>query len=451
MITPNPYHDGDSPQFENAPFAGRREAFNRLYALLSSADRSHGMIITGRRRVGKTALLYNAAAAFQETIITVIRLSPADTTDETALLLALARALTHELIERGFTLSRLTQVDPPGDDVRVWFTDVFLPPMIGAARAQRKLVIALDDADHLLHAQTEGTLGADLFFYLDAVTRRFPSLYIMFTLSVDHEDDVFKFAPLVSAGDVLRLSVLAQDEVIWLLREPVREQYTLPDDSAQFAYDLTGGEPNLVQRFGYHLFERWRMFAQIETISTDMIRQTAPDVYLAAEFDFRDQWEQLKANERIVLSAISQMVYNDPQGRGDAAAVQRWLTESDTPLDLTGVRAAVRGLEFREIVQSTPDGIALTADLLHMWLREHARPNTLIKPPPRAAETQIGAARTPQQRSIPRRALLILAVLFVIVVILNIIAQAWVSSVPPVDDPLVQPTVPLVIPLDDLE
>lgn len=445
MNTRNPYHDGDSPHVENAPFAGRREAFNRLYALLASVDRPHGLIFIGRRRVGKTALLHNAATAFRETMINVIRLTPADVTDEATFFLTLASALTHELIDRGFTISRLTQVDPPGDDPRAWFTDTFMPPIIGAARAHRKLVIALDDADHVIEGIKSGALGDDLFTYLDSLTKRFPSIYFAFTLSADAEDDTPMFAPLVGAGDVVRLSLLAQDEVIWLLREPVKDVYQMPDESAQFAYDLTGGEPSLVQRFGYHLFERWQQYAEMEKITPDMIRQTAPTVYLAAELDLRDQWERLNTNERIALTAISRLYYDDAMQRIDAAVVQRWLAETDNPLDLTAVRAALRGLEFREITRATPEGITPTADLMQMWLLEHARPNTTIKPPPTRAQTEAQTAPE-RRRSVPRRAIRALVVLFIIVVILNIFAQLWVNNEPPPADPAVQPTVTLVIP-----
>ena len=57
----NPYHlDGD---VSSAPFAGRQDAFGRLYGLSSDPGRQHGFLFVGRQGIGKTALLHAMSAA----------------------------------------------------------------------------------------------------------------------------------------------------------------------------------------------------------------------------------------------------------------------------------------------------------------------------------------------------------------------------------------------------
>jgi hypothetical protein len=66
-------------------------------------------------------------------------------------------------------------------------------------------------------------------------------------------------------------------------------------------------------------------------------------------------------------------LYDDPLSSIDAARIEGWLVETDYPLDTTAINAALRSLEYREIVSSTPSGLAITAGLMQTWLLEHAR------------------------------------------------------------------------------
>lgn len=441
MINPvNPYHAryGEEAGLAAAPFAGRKDAFARLYARLLDPINTGAILFLGQQHSGKTVLLHNIAAVFKETAVGIyVPLRETNVAAESYWLLALAQAITATLVEQGYTLSRLSQLEPLGDQPREWLEVTFLPQVLGAVHT--KLLIMLDDADSLLMAVRVGQLPDDTFRYLRSLAEKFQNLYFALTLDTDYESDLDDFAPLVASTDVVRLSSLSADETQWLLQVPVRGLYSIPDECAQAVHRLIGGTPGLAQHFGYEFFRRWETYPELNVFTLEDVKALTSSIYLYNEGDYRALWERLSANERIVLTAISDLYYNDPLGRLDATAIQGWLAETDFPLDLTAINATLRSLEYREILLPTPGGIALSASLMQSWLLDNARlgrrmppsaSNAPLEPPTR------GFAVTP-------RLLRTLFIVFIILVIANIVAYAWVNSGSPDIPTNLQPTVTL--------
>ncbi len=457
--TVNPYHAkyGDDQSAGSAPFAGRQDAFARLYARLFDPTSTSAMLFMGRRHSGKTALLRNANSVFKETALGIyVPLRQIVLDKESVWLLALAQTITAELVEQGYIVSRLSQLDAPGDDMRYWLEVIFLPQILGAVR--RKLLILLDDADRLMMAVRSGQLPADTFDYLLSLTQKNPRFYITAAMDTEFEDDLDDLAPLVMPNDVIRLTRLAPDETKWLLQAPVQGLYSIPDDCTLAVQRTVGGAPGLVQHFGYQFFQRWEATPELNVFTLEDVKAVTPSIYLYNEADYHDLWERLTSNEQLVMTAISGLLYDDPIGRIDAAALQGWLVDTDYPLDITAINATLRSLEYHEILQPTPNGISLSADLMQTWLLENARlgarPIRAFAPVERKLERQSGrqSVNTPdrppeQQPRITPRLLRILLIIFIVLVITNVIAYLWVNSASPTSAPNAEPTIALVTPL----
>jgi hypothetical protein len=86
-------------------------------------------------------------------------------------------------------------------------------------------------------------------------------------------------------------------------------------------------------------------------------------------------------------------LYDDPLSPIDTGRIEGWLVETDYPLDATAINAALRGLEYREIVRSTAKGLAITAGMMQTWLLEHARldetPADMLETRPFAADWRL--------------------------------------------------------------
>ncbi len=438
MINPvNPYHpDYNSPGLATAPFAGRKDVFSRLHARLFDPTKTGALLFMGRQHIGKSALLLNVDAVFRESAVGVyVPLRSAAPEDESHWLMALAEAMNTALVDRGFIVSRMSQLDPLGDSARNWLEVSFMPQILGAAR--RKLILLIDDADRLLMGVRGGQLPEDSFSYLLSLTQKFQDVYVALALDSSYEDEIEHFAPLVTPANVVRLGTLSQDESQWLLQMPVRGLYSVPDECAVAVQKLVGGSPSMVQHFGYEFFRRWEKYPELNVFTLEDVKSITPSIFLYNEADYRTLWDGLETNERLVLTAVSDLLYNDPLGRLDAATIEDWLVETDFALDITAINATLRSLEYQQILQPTPNGIALTATIMQSWLLENAhlgkrRSTPDATPAPRGAPSFV----TP-------RLLRTLFIILVILVIANIVAYAWVNSGSPNVPPNIQPTVTL--------
>jgi hypothetical protein len=447
----NPYHAdyADEEHLSDAPFAGRKMAFARLYHQLTDPAREHALVILGRRHIGKTALLYAVDSTFSDSFLgAYVPLREVSLDNETEFILALAQAATAALLERGFTLSRLSEMEPPDDQPRAWLDGVFLPGIFGAIRTQRQLVFLLDDADRLLPAIKGKLLTEDTFAFLHDLMLRHPQIGFALTLDAESEHEIPLIQPLVTLNDVYRLTNLSEDETRWLLQDPAEGYYIVPDDSAAAVYEATGGAPSLVEQFGYQLFRRWQMYPDLNVVTLEDTKALTPKVYTYGDDDYRYMWSRLSLNERLVLTAISGLLYGDPLGRIEAATIEGWLVETDYPMDITSINAALRSLEYREIVQATADGLRLTAEMLQTWLLENARLSERAAPihtpdadvaTPAYAGGRVETARRPRLFSL-------LAVAAIIGIILAAIILVVLSNTPAGEtfvDP--QPTVTLAV------
>ncbi len=428
----NPYaFDGDDG---GAPFAGRQDAFGRLYGLLTDTARQHGFLFLGRKGVGKTAMLHAISGMYKDTAISVFMpLRESVIEGESAWLLALAQGVTALLIERGFTLSRLSMIEAPGADMRRWLDEVFLPHVFATIRPSRQLIFLFDDAERLLTAITAGTLPADILQFFTGLLKKYRQLQWVFTLDTEYEDELSQFGALISYQHVYRLGNLSPDEVKWLMTAPVSDYYVVPDDVVLAVVQQTGGTPSLTQRFGYEFFSRWYDSPNLNVITTEDVKIIASKIYSEVRVELRSVWDNLATNGRLVLTAISGSLYDDPIGKLSADSLQAWLVETDYPLDTTAINAALRRLEYGELVTHTAHGIALTSELMKTWLLENARTiNRAALPIPGRMSSASPAVSVESLRRVagnPRLIRLLLLAL-ALLIIANLIALALVNNTP---------------------
>ncbi len=433
----NPYRASLQAQTSAAPFAGRKAALAWLHQHLTEANTQTGMLFTGRHNVGKTSLLQNLNAAYDETFVGVfVPLGDTELQDESDWLLLLAQNATAEIAERGFALTRLSALEPPADDVRAWFANVFLPEILATIRPHRRLVFLVDDAHELVRAASDGQLDPDPFLYLRSLLDQHRQLGFVLTIASDHEADISALAPLVSRKDVYRLTNLTADDAAELLQDPVAEQYQVPETTAAAIHRATGGSPLLLQMFGSALYWRWEDEPEINVMTTDDARMVTAAVAKRADEVFDEIWQGLKTNERLVLSAISQLLYRDPLRAADIPSIEAWLVETEYPLDRIAIAAAIRSLEYDELVTTGSAGITLGSGLLQTWLLE----NTAVE----RTQAETTAEEPLPANRIRRLQLLIAALALALVVVTVLVLVALSNSPRPVDPRILQPTVTLL-------
>lgn len=378
----NPYHpnvleDLHSAAYVSVPFAGRKDALGRLYQQMNQGTpgATRSLCFVGRRHGGKTALLLALNDALNDTTAGArIFLDHSSPEDETDWILMLAQSVTEAMIEQDAPLGRLNELTPPdveqGEDVRAWLVDRFLP--IAFQALKRRLVIFIDDAEHLLNGMRSGSLPYDTFSFLHVLVEAFPDLGFVLTLDAEYEPEIDSLSPLIGLQDSVRLTNLAPDETRWLLQSPAEGCYTVTDDAAAAVQRLTGGTPALAQHVGFLLFERWLDQPDIAVFTADDIRALSADIQRYGEADAKYNYVRLTPNEKRVLMAVSQLTYANPLKKVDPQSIVSWLAESDHPLDLTAIHAALRGLEYADIVRAAPDGVVIASGVMQTWLLENS-------------------------------------------------------------------------------
>jgi len=417
----NPYHDDDSAV---APFAGRQPAFARLHQHLKSPLTAQAMIFTGQRHIGKTAFLRHFSAVFDDTFLGVyIPLKQLDFTDESDFWLAVIQRTLSILAERDLTLSRLPQIPAQSGDLREWLAESWLPELWHVIRYHRQLVILVDDGQALIDAS--GQVPKGLFAYYQELMTRHPQLKLVMTVHTPYESYFSGVESLFNISENFRLTHLTRDETGALLTDPVSDQYRLTEQCIDEIYRATGGQPQFVQRAGHQIFQRWK---ESSLVTLDDVKAIVLTIYAQSHAELAAMWQESTANERLVLIAISRLQYENPLQSVDPSAIESWMLETDYPLDITAIHAAVRSLEYREIVVSTPSGIKMSAGLMQKWLLENAESS-------RPARVQIAS---------PNRWRLILVAAFIVVLAIGLLVLINLSSAPQSDDNhLLEPTVTL--------
>ncbi|MEO8611705.1 MAG: hypothetical protein ABI690_27650 [Chloroflexota bacterium] len=376
QATANPYRPLPDDDPTAAPFAGRQKAFEFLYQQLTDPAGTETSLIIGRRDSGKTALLDRFSHFFDESFLSVmIPLKDKVFASEADWLTLFVDGAARELAERNYTLSRLPEFDGAPDSMRGWFTQTYLPEILNIIRRHRRLVFLLDDANVLLKAVQDGKIPEGGISFLHELVQANPQLGLVLTLDSQYEADIAKLSPLVTLEDIFRLTNLSEDETTWLITEPSAEHYKLSPEVATAIYKATGGQPRLVQRFGFELFQRWETRPNRPPFTLDDVKQIGLAVYTQSEADMQASWSAATRNERLVLTAISSLIYADPLAKITPAGIESWLVETDYPMDATGINAAIRGLEYREMVENTPNGIRLNTGMMQSWLLENGRLN----------------------------------------------------------------------------
>ena len=397
-----------------APFAGRQAELASVDHYLKNPGATHALIFLGQRWKGKTALLRRFDSVFQEPFVgAYLPLANIDLKSEVDLFRALVEAISYYLVRRDYTASRIPLPEDEPDDWRAWMTHNWLPEIIHIIRPHRKLVLLLDDAHHWLAAEE------DSFVYFRSLLRDHPQLKLVMTMNAVAEDRLGLMAPLFNPAHVQRLTNLTLDECRWLLQAPPASRYTITEDSVQAVYRATGGHPQLTQRFAHHIYNYRDAHPDQHIITPQVIKALTTVVYTHSERELANMWTESMDNEQLILTAVSDLHYDDPLARISADQVSSWLVQGDYPMDTTTVHAALRSLEYRELLTHRGDNIELAGHLLQMWLLDNARRSTMRSfRMSRRAES--ADTSSPPRRHRPILIAGVVAVIILLVLIINL-------------------------------
>ncbi len=345
------------------PFVGRTTLINRLHQHIIDPAEAVAQCYMGRQQTGKTALLRHIDLSFGADIITVyIPLRDTVFTNDEDLLRQLVTQSQAAVLAAGeYNLERIA--DMPEAGIGAWMTNEFVPTLLRIIRPHRRLVWLFDDVEMLVDAVRQDRLSSGFFDDIHRLLANHSQLSVVVTIDTTRDTDLAHLLPMVNPNTSNRLPHLLLDEVTTLLR--VYASRT-SDKAAQEVYRQTGGHPALVQQFGIQLAATGAL-----DIDPSHVQRMVKAIYESSLSIFHGLWRILTLNERLVLTALSNLLYDNPLQESGIDAIETWLVETDYPIDTTAITAAVRSLEYHEIVIGTPKNLDIAAQMMQMWLLEY--------------------------------------------------------------------------------
>lgn len=386
-------------------FAGRQPLYTRLRQYILNPG-GHALTITGQAGIGKTAFLHQFPRMFDNHFIGVyVPVARLRLDNEHTWLKTLMNTTNTALIAAGFESFRLPQPPDSGaGSLREWLKHAYLPEIFHIIRPQRRLVWLLDDIGYFISAVTERHLPEDSPSFLLSLMQTCPQLSIVLTARTDYEHRLSALTPLYHPAIVQRMEQLSAEESRELLQAAAPG---LSDADARLVYEAGGGSPRLLQRFARRLSDLPQ-----DSLAPDDVKWIADSVYAESAAEFQALWRTLNRDERLVLTGVSGLLYENAGQVISAGAISRWLGQNDYPMDIIAVNAALRSLEYHHILAGSAQGVRPVSGLMQTWLLENAR---------------LDDNRMRSGYTVSRRRLLLLALLsgILILVTLTLLSQVF--------------------------
>lgn len=365
----NPYQP-DRPTAQPDTFFGREDIFAFIRQRLVSGRQATAVALIGSQSIGKTSALYQMQHHIEARYITAyLNLAELSLNQPDDLFRAMAEVSWQALDAVGVSTYRLPPL-PESVDVTTWFFENYLELLLSALRRSRRLLYLFDDAHGLLDAIDRGALPAELGITLGQMIAQDERLDIIFAIDAQYEARLGSFEPLSDPLLHKRLGFLDDQAAEALTRQPATPFYQLQPEAVETIVSMAGGHPYLLQVLNRQIWDRSATRRHKGLVTLDDVRAVLEAAIREAEPILHLAWDDSTPDEQIVLSALTDLTTT---GRGDPIGtedISLWLARANNEaLDETALAAALRRLEYREIVRSPVAGMYnFAAGLQYQWL-----------------------------------------------------------------------------------
>ncbi|WP_139325063.1 AAA family ATPase [[Limnothrix rosea] IAM M-220] len=368
----NPYVIGDPVIGQN--FAGRDDIMRQLEELWITNKTRQSIVLYGHRRMGKTSILRNATSHIGSTgKVIYINLQRLGEVEE---------GVGEVLIALSDEIAIATDIEPPSDDDLLKLPkrnfERYLKKVLAEMEGDR-LIIALDEFEILEDLIEKGQISKEFLGYLRGLVQMSPKLAFAFAgLHTLEEMTADYFQPFFASVIPIRVSFLNREATFQLLVSPT-EDFPLDYEPAalQRIYDLTFGQPYLVQLIGFQLVRRYNDYVFEQGRQRDNLLTTedveaiiTEDFFRKGRYYFDGVWRQASqdtAGQQQIIKTLA--VYTD--GLSTAELLEL------LPLDADILKPALKMLAKHDVIHdiSSDDEEPrwqITVELLRIWLENYA-------------------------------------------------------------------------------
>ncbi|MGB7058153.1 MAG: AAA-like domain-containing protein, partial [Geitlerinemataceae cyanobacterium] len=369
-LVPNPYIIGDP--VEGKQFVGREDIIEKLEKHWVLKQHLQSVVIYGHRRMGKTSIVRNAAQNLGARVkVAYVNLQGIG---------SLYQGAGEVLMAICDEISRVVSIPPPSDDDLLHFPfrtfDRYLDSVLVKLEHQG-LIIALDEFEKIEDWIAAGQLQPDFLEFLRATAQKSSksalALAGLHTLDEMTED---YFKPFFASFANIHVRFMSQKATRQLLVGSEDFPLGYLKDTVKSIYDLTAGQPYLVQLIGYSLVSRYNQQIVEEGPKRDPVFAVedveaviaSPDFFGQGKGYFGGVWKQAADSpigQQQVLHALAP--HADGLSRQDLAQT--------SGLSLADANNAVSTLISHDVVVLNDGKIRIIVELFRRWVLQQL-PNT---------------------------------------------------------------------------
>ncbi|MFM7406725.1 MAG: AAA family ATPase, partial [Cuspidothrix sp.] len=363
----NPYVIGD-PVMGNL-FIGREDIIRQLEELWLRGIQLQSVVIYGHRRMGKTSILLNAANSLdnQVKVVYVNLLKLGDVTQGVGEVLM---AISDEI-------SQVVNIEPPDDD------DLLKLPERTFNRYFEKviknlsggLIIAIDEFEKIEDLIKAGKISPDFMGFLRSLVQAhsqvafaFAGLHTLDEMTADY------FQPFFASVLPIRVGFLSRGGTGEILANPAIEEFLLDytPEALDKIYDLTHGQPYLVQLVGFHLvrlyndfvFEQGRNRDPVFTVEDVQAVVTKPEFFQRGSNYFNGVWGQAGENNDNTQQAILKQLAKNTAGLTINELVEL------TGIDESKLNESVEILKRHDVIEENQGRWRIIVELFQRWVEK---------------------------------------------------------------------------------
>jgi hypothetical protein len=367
---PNPYIIGDPVIGKR--FVGREDILRELQSMWSG-DNLSSVVLYGHRRMGKTSILRNLETYLPPDVSVIyINLQR----------VATVTSLAEVLLTMAEEIAQTLAIDAPEEEKISQHPEMYfnryldrLISQILPEKAKTGLIIALDEFEIIEDLIEANTLPRNFLGYLRSLVQSSPRLAFVFAgLHTLEEMTADYFHPFFGSVYPIPVSFLSPESTRVILANPVGEDEDFPLDYTPSAldkiYQLTHGQPYLVQLIGFHLV-RFYNKQVFELQRPQDIRFQVEDVEKAIDAEFFQRGNYY-------FTGVWKQAKQDAAGQGEILIVLsshlQGLTRADllssTGLTATTLDLALKTLENHHVIECQDSRYRIAVELFRRWVSE---------------------------------------------------------------------------------
>ena len=368
----NPYEGYSGLPVTGETFIGRQDVLREIETRWSTSD-PPALVLYGHRRMGKTSILRNLEQGLRPGYL-LVYLDMQDSAvlvDHTGqILLDFAEAIRNRAAAAGLDAGPPPREEEYQDLGRARRAlNALLTRLDRCMSGEQRLILAIDEFEHVEHSIDNGRVDPGLLAYLRSVNQRhrwlaliFAGLHTLDEMGRDYRNAFFGQVEHVHVG------YLSRDATMDLLRRP-HPDFALEYDRelADEVYRLTHGQPYLVQRLCWELVRRWNERflrdgeATPRTLFPDALDPVLDaELYAAAEYYFNGVWSNVTGAGRKLLAFMARQ--ETPWSRQEL---------SDAELETSLEEVVARLARHDVVIETEEQDLRFASELMRRWVAKY--------------------------------------------------------------------------------